>query len=108
MTIAWKLYREDMAPKPPRVIERAQPVCPVVLDVEVEPEPGAWVARFRHCGEPRKGKAESVDAAKQAALDAAEEMLCVALGELRLLRGLFPIAPEIVFDEAPLVVETVE
>lgn len=80
--IEWKRYREDMAPAPGRVLERAQPVCPVVLDVEVEPEPGAWTARFRHCGEPRKGKADSVEAAKEQAIAAAAVMLCDAVKAL--------------------------
>ena len=103
MSVTWKLHREDMAPRPPRMTECCQPVCPMVCEVEVEPVLGAWETRYRgRCGETRRGKADSVEEAKQAALDAAEDMLCEALGGLRLARGGFRIPPDVVFCDVPM------
>lgn len=88
MSVTWRVYREDKAPQPERVIERCQPVCPVVCDVEIEPALGAWEARYRgRCGETRRGKADSVEAAKEAALDAGESMLREDLDEFVRLRA---------------------
>lgn len=92
MTLTWVRWREDDPDRrkslppgwpetsPTRLIERCQ-ASPLVLDVVVEPveECGNWYARFRHCGESRKGRAESVELARQAALDAGEQMLTEAL-----------------------------
>ncbi len=99
MTLPWRRWRaadlprspldsDDYEPHPTRAYERFEPV-PVVLDVCVDPpdERGYWWARWWTMrGDQRKGRAETIEEAKEQALDAAECMLADALERLEQLR----------------------
>jgi hypothetical protein len=80
--IEWKRQRDNVPSTGVRFYDCCQPVDPVVIKVVVEPEPGEWETRYRHAGEVRRGRADSIERAKEAALQAAEDMLRESLGEL--------------------------
>lgn len=81
--IEWKRKREDRPRDGVRLYECCHPVDLLAVKVTVEPDPGAWETKYRgDVGEPRRGRADNVERAKEAALQAAEDMLREALGEL--------------------------
>lgn len=84
----WRFGNDEPHEPSGAVYERCEPSPCLVLDVVVEPvkDHGHWAAHWQYHGGMRKGRAVSVEEAKQEALDAAETMLAEALEQLETAR----------------------